>query len=71
MTKTFLDLIDSTVKLSQRAIAEVVLEAMKIEHSLPFRFGQSTSGGAIWPNKRSLNVKYARKRRFRGGKFKW
>ncbi len=47
-----------------------VTMAAKGGPSLQTFFG-SHEGGAIWPNKRGKGTAYARKRRFRGGRFKW
>lgn len=65
-----LQTVDALFRLSGAATQEIVVEAQKIEHSMPFRFA-SERGSAIWPNKRGKGVSYARKRRFRGGRFKW
>lgn len=61
--------VDALFRLGTGAMSEVVTETIKLQHSLPFRTG--VSGSAIWPHKRSKGVDYARKRRFRGGRFKW
>lgn len=34
-------------------------------------FSSGHQGSAVWPNKRTKDTKYARKRRYRGGRFKW
>lgn len=65
-----LQTVEALFRLSGAATQELVVESQKIEHSMPFRFA-SERGSAIWPNKRSKGVSYARKRRFRGGRFKW
>lgn len=59
--------VDALFRLGGESISEVITETMKIERALP----SGVSGGAIWPHKRSKGVDYGRKRRFRGGRFKW